>query len=235
MKAPRTEAEFGRAVVRRLEDVENPTAIRCGDWVLSTGEDGDLIASHSEGGSVLLAKRPAPSQEPDERVVEVNPAFTAMLTIGQRVPGGQITTVQWDTIAVNIGDWEYQDTGLTNASGEDAAQIWFRTIVIPEDGIYHVRASMPWNKSSEDIRKAMLEHRAVNEANWTVVAADERRAGQNRPYIITHNVGDVYPLRAGDAFRVLMYTGGSGALTAKFGFSENDVNAFGSISIVKVR
>lgn len=233
-KPPKNEAEFGRAVVRRLEDVENPTSMRCGEWVLSTGDNGDLIASHAGGGSVLLAKRPEASQEPDERVVNENPIFVAQLVTGQRVVGGSVAPVQWDTVTRSVGDWITEDTGSTAATAEDPAQMWFKTIVIPEDGTYHVRATMPWNRDSEDIRKAMLVHRAAGESNWTVVQADERRAGDGRPYIITHNVGDVYPLRKGDAFRMDMFTAGSSLLNALFGFSINDPRTYGSISLVKV-
>ena len=231
-KAPKNEAEFGRSVVRRLEDVENPTSVRAGSWVISTGDDGDLIASHADGGSVLLAKRPDPSQEPDSRVVEFTPMFIAMLVAGQRITGGTSTTVQWDTITKNAGRWETEDTGTTAASGNDPAQVWFRNIIIPEDGTYLVQMTMPWNVASEDIKKAMLQHRAVNEVDWTIVQADERRAGSGRGYIITHRLGDAYPLRKGDAFRLVMYTAGSG--TPLFGFSGNDPYTFGSISLLKV-
>lgn len=56
-RKPTTDAEWARSVERRLRHLENPRALRMGNWMISVSPvSGDLIADHiPTGRRVTLA------------------------------------------------------------------------------------------------------------------------------------------------------------------------------------
>lgn len=56
-RAPRTDAEWAREMQRRIASLESATSVRIGPWVLSVGEDGQLIAT-TAGKKVVLTELP---------------------------------------------------------------------------------------------------------------------------------------------------------------------------------
>ena len=51
-KSPRTDAEWARDIQRRVEQLEDSTSVRIGDWVLNV-VNGDLVAT-TTGTRVVL-------------------------------------------------------------------------------------------------------------------------------------------------------------------------------------
>lgn len=56
-RAPRTDAEWAREMQRRIASLESATTVRIGAWVLSVGEDGQLVAT-AAGRKVVLTGLP---------------------------------------------------------------------------------------------------------------------------------------------------------------------------------
>lgn len=217
IKPPRSDAEFARNTTRRLESVENPESMRAGEWVLSTSEDGSLIASNVNGGSVVLSGPPPPGEDPDRIVSDVLPELKVRRSTTQRVPGSTVGTVEWDAIDTMTGAWSVLATDT------------FTEVYVPRDGLYLVIYKLSWSDSSEDIRKAMIE------INGVVTDAHEIRPGSNRAFIMSHYLVNTYPLTSSQPIKALAWTAGSSLLNAPFGFSENDPNSFTSLSVVCLR
>src|SRR4051812_13256704 len=92
---PTDNAEWARATDQRINSLENSTSVRAGDWVLSTSADGALIASNVNGGSVILAKKPAggendPDAIEDPAVPSVSVALAGTQSIASGSPGSAV-------------------------------------------------------------------------------------------------------------------------------------------------
>jgi|GEM_PF-5854469 len=56
-RPPRNDPEWARDIQRRVEELENSTSVRIGNWVLNV-KDGNLVASTMSGVTVVLAESP---------------------------------------------------------------------------------------------------------------------------------------------------------------------------------
>lgn len=129
IREPKTNAEWARSTQRRIESAENPTSLRAGEWVLSTSADGHLIASHVDGGSVVVARKPTTGENnPDEITDNTFPSVTVTRTAAQSVSGSG-GLVMFDGVMHEIGDW----TG---------GQSTFDAVSVPETGAYDYAATV---------------------------------------------------------------------------------------------
>ncbi|MDE1675130.1 hypothetical protein [Nocardia gipuzkoensis] len=133
VRDPKDDAEWARDTTRRLESLENPTSARVGPWVLSASDEGHLIASYVEGGSVVLARKPAAAENnPDDIDEAVNPSCSVTRTALYTIPanGGP---VRFDGVEVNAGgDW----TG---------GQSLFDAVIVPVSGAYRVTGTVQFS------------------------------------------------------------------------------------------
>lgn len=127
--APTDNAEWARQTDQRVNALENSASVRVGAWVLSTSDDGNLIASHSDGGSVVLAKKPAGGEtDPDAIEDPVIPSVSVALSATQSVTSSG-TPVIFDSVLAEVGgDW----TGGLRT---------FNSVVVPVGGTYMMTAS----------------------------------------------------------------------------------------------
>jgi hypothetical protein len=206
-KPPKNDAEWARNTEKRLNAAENPTAVRIGEWVLSTDPDtGNLIGSHVDGGSKIIAVKPAASENPDDIVSSATPYIKLERQQNQNAPRGSAQLVQWDTVASQTSDWGFSPPGTD--------------IDIPVDGIYEVKYHLAFLNSSTVINKAVLL------INATVVGAQEDAAnGQYCSFYIS----DTFNMNAGDIVSCAAYVAGSG--TMDFGSSGADPTVHTSLSI----
>lgn len=125
VRPPQNDAEWARDQDRRLRSLENPASARAGAWVLSTSADGHLIASHVEGGSVILARRPNTGEnDPDAITDSRAPSLSATRTAVQGIAAGG-SVVRFDGVEVEEGNW----TGGQNL---------FDAVQVPVSGAYRV-------------------------------------------------------------------------------------------------
>jgi hypothetical protein len=123
VKPPKNAAEHTRNTQRRIESLENPTSQRVGDWVLSTGENGELLASHVNGGSVQLAAVPIGGEENPDDVSARSPVVKVQKAAMQALPANVYTPIIWDVV-----DIEYPSWGTATTSAD--------RVLVPEDGVY---------------------------------------------------------------------------------------------------
>lgn len=131
VSAPTDNAEWARQTDQRINSLENSSSVRVGAWVLSTSDDGNLIASHSNGGSRVLAVKP-PDGETDPDAIEdaANPSVCATRVTPFAVPASPGGVVRFDGVSSeNGGNW----TGGKND---------FDSIIVPVPGSYWVSASV---------------------------------------------------------------------------------------------
>lgn len=140
---PTDNAEWARATDQRINALENSTSLRCGDWVLSTSADGALIASNVNGGSVILAKKPAggendPDAIEDPAVPSVSVALAGTQSIASGSPG---SAVIFDSVIAEMGgNW----TGGLRS---------FSSVMVPVGGTYMITAHGTF--SAANIRQAI--------------------------------------------------------------------------------
>lgn len=127
--APTDNAEWARQTDQRVNALENSASVRVGSWVLSTSDDGNLIASYADGGSVVLAKKPAGGEvDPDAIEDPVVPSVSVALSATQSVSSSG-TPVVFDSVLAEVGgDW----TGGLRT---------FNSVVVPVGGTYMMTAS----------------------------------------------------------------------------------------------
>lgn len=147
LKPPRNNAEWARNTEKRQGAVEHPTSQRIGRWVLSEdAETGALIASHVDGGSIVLAVPPDASAEADPDAIAATDLLSVTLTrtAAQAVPGGG-ATVLWDGVIVDVGDW---------VSG--GGQTSIESVVIPADGVYLLTTTVHFSAGSASLSAAIV-------------------------------------------------------------------------------
>lgn len=211
IKPPRNNPEWARNTEKRLNAAENPTAIRVGEWTLSTQDGtGNLIASHVEGGSVILAAKPAASEEPDEVTdTDEQPHIKVERQATQSESRGTAHLVEWDTVAYATGDW-----GFTPVATD---------IVIPQDGVYIIIYNLVFLNSSDVVNKAILlidgVVRDAQEVNYEVGVF-------NNFYL-----SNTFAMTAGTIVSAAAFVSGSG--TFDFGPSSADPTVFTSLSLTR--
>lgn len=126
---PADNAEWARATDQRINSLENSTSLRAGDWVLTTSADGALIASNINGGSVILAKKPAEGEnDPDAIEDPVVPSVSVSLAGTQAITSSG-TAVLFDSVIAEVGgNW----TGGLRT---------FSSVMVPVAGTYMITAS----------------------------------------------------------------------------------------------
>lgn len=128
---PADNAEWARATDQRVTALENPSSARAGKWVMSTSPADALIASYVNGGSVVLARKPAGGEnDPDQITDPVNPSLCVIRTATFSVPVSPGGYLRWDgTSSENGGDW-------TGGKSD------FDSVFVPESGTYAVHATV---------------------------------------------------------------------------------------------
>ncbi|MBF6416996.1 hypothetical protein [Nocardia cyriacigeorgica] len=136
VREPTNDPEWARETTRRLDSLENPTAQRIGPWVLSAADDGSLIGSYVEGGSVVLARPPAGGEnDPDSIQDDVLPEVTVTRMAGQNIPAAGAQVI-FDGVRIEQGgDW----TG---------GRTTFDAVTVPETGYYTVSGTVHFNTGS---------------------------------------------------------------------------------------
>lgn len=209
-KPAKNDQEWARNTQKRLEAVENPTSTRVGEWVLSTDADtGNLIASHVDGGSVVLATKPAASQNPDDIVSTTTPFIKVERQKTQTESRGVVVPVKWDTVASQTTDWGFSPPGTD--------------IDIPVNGIYEIHYHLAFLNSSTVTNKGVVL------VNGVVVMAQEFNPYTEDSWYIGIYMTDVFNLNAGDVISGGAYVSGSGSMD--FGSSAADPAVHTSMSI----
>ncbi|MGW4716841.1 hypothetical protein [Nocardia sp. NPDC004260] len=149
VKPPKTNAEWVRNTERRLAQTEHPSSARVGNWVLSTHPDtGDLIASNVNGGSLILAEQPEPSDTPD---TVTSPACAVVVGRSslQSIPSGGAFIV-WDSNLAEVGGAWGAGSGTVSA------------LTVPQSGLYQIAASIHWETGGITATSAIfVDDRAV--------------------------------------------------------------------------
>lgn len=212
VKPAKNDQEWARNTEKRQEQLENPTSTRVGPWVLSAQPDTEnLLASHVDGGAVILAVKPESSDEPDD-VAGTDIAYIKVeRQTTQSGPRGSANLVSWDFVAYQTSEFGF------NAPGTD--------IVIPVDGVYDIKLSLSWLNSSTVTNKAILliggSPKLTQEANNVDASS----------YPSFH-LSNTFSLSAGTIVSAAAYTSGSG--TMDFGVSGADGTVFSALSIARL-
>jgi hypothetical protein len=194
---PTDNAEWARATDQRITSLENPTSQRIGEWVLSTSDNGNLIASHMNGGSTVLAKKPTEGEvDPDKIEDPVNSAVSVALVGSQSISGGGTgTPIIFDSVAAEVGgNW----TGGLRT---------FASVMVPAAGVYALFGSAQF--SADTARYGVA-----------ITVDDMPRLGGKTPQSGVTSVDcsswafGVLPLEAGQAIGLLAYCSASSSVRA---------------------
>lgn len=211
VKPPKNNAEWARNVEKRQDQTEHPTSTRSGDWVLSTQADtGNLLASHVEGGSVVLAEKPASADSPDEVARTDFPYIKVERQQNQAEARGSSHLVQWDTLAYQSSDFGFSPTATD--------------IVIPVDGVYDCNFSLIFKNQSNVTNKAIFLIDGV-------VKMAQEMFWSNSVYCNFY-LSEKFSLSAGTIVSAAAFVSGSG--TFDFGASAADPTVFTSMSLVRL-
>jgi len=144
VKPPKNDAQWARNTERRLQQAEHPMSARAGNWVLSTNPDtGDLIASNVNGGSIVLAREPEPSDDANPDLIAATTyQVTVTRTALQAIASGG-NTVIWDGVLTEIGDGWGTGPGAT-------------TVTAPVSGVYHLSSMLHWETGNVSCTTAIL-------------------------------------------------------------------------------
>jgi hypothetical protein len=212
VKPPRNNEEWARNTEKRLGAGENQTAVRVAGWTFAEQEDtGNLIVSHVDGGSVVLAVKPDAGDEPDEvQDTDDQPYIKVERQQNQAEARGAAHLVEWDTLVQQTGGWGFTPTATD--------------LVIPRDGVYAINYSLHYLNSSSAVNKAIfLIDGVVRDAH----EQDFEQAAYVNLYI-----SNTYPLSAGQIISAAAFTAGSG--TFDFGYSGADPTVFTSLSLTRL-
>ncbi|MFD3426142.1 hypothetical protein [Nocardia fluminea] len=212
VKPPKNNAEWARNVDKRQGQAENPTSVRVGAWVLSAQPDSEnLLASHVDGGSVVLAAKPASADSPDDVARTDFPYIKVERQQNQAEARGSSHLVQWDTVAYQSSDFGFTPTATD--------------ISIPVDGVYDCNFSLIFKNQSNVTNKAIFLIDGV------VKMADER-FWSNGAAFNNFYLSEKFSLSAGTIVSAAAFVSGSG--TFDFGASAADPTVFTSLSLVRL-
>ncbi|WP_280499015.1 hypothetical protein [Nocardia cyriacigeorgica] len=180
------DAEWARETQRRIESLENPTSQRIGPWVLSASDDGALIASYVDGGSVVLARPPAGGENnPDEIQDDVLPELTVVRFAAQSIPAAG-AQVMFDGVRIEQGgDW----TG---------GRTTFDAVTVPVSGDYTVTGTIHFNTGSGLMAAGIVVDGAFMMGG--------RGSDQGNPWPTAQVVGRCH-LNAGQSVSLFAYAG----------------------------
>lgn len=225
--APRDDAEWARDIVRRIEALERPSALRAGDWVITTSpETGNLIASHVDGGSVVIAPPPPSGQDPDAVVDTAPPALQmSLIAPGQNLASNTVARVQWNRVDRNIGGWQLN--GLRDATGGDGSTATdnVHDIVVPSDDLYLITVRVSWQNAADRVAKVMLH---IDDYGVDVVESRWPNGANVTP---TLTIATQRWLTAGTAVGVNAWSNTAGLLSAP----STDAQAHPTLTITALR
>jgi hypothetical protein len=211
VKPPKNNAEWARNVEKQLDTPDS--SVRVGKWVLSTHpETGALIASHIDGGSVVLANQPAPSEDADAIASSGQPLIKLERQANQQEPRGTTALVLWDTVAYQTDEWGFVPTATD--------------IGIPETGVYRITYHLAFLNQSSVTSKATVFLDGV------VKMAQEFNPHTDEPWWESMYISEEFPLTAGTIVSCGAYVAGSG--TFDFGASGADTSVYTSLVITKL-
>ncbi|MCM6774966.1 hypothetical protein NDR87_26335 [Nocardia sp. CDC159] len=209
---PRSDQEWARDIQQRVDNVEHPTSLRAGDWVLSTQEGtGSLIASHVDGGSVVLAKKPESTEDPDKVADSGLPFVKLVRNLLQSAAANTVTPISWNAVVHQTGDWN-----ITAPAS---------TIIIPTDGIYLVLFRLMWETNGQTTTKAIVT------VDGTAVMTQEFNPHNTETWWQSEYTSDTFPFNAGQVLTCQAYSGGT---TRNFGPSSPDPNSVTSLSLIRL-
>lgn len=212
-KPPKNNAEWARNTEKRLNQTEHPTSARVGPWVLSThAQTGNLIASHVDGGGVVLAVSPDPSADPDVVAAPIQPFLKLERQNNQNEPRGATALVLWDTAAFSTPEWGFVPEATD--------------IAVPEDGVYEIAFHLAFLNSSDITSKAVVLIEAV------VKMAQEFNPENGSGWFQSMYMSDIFTLTAGQIVSCGAFVSGSG--TFDFGASGADPAVFTSLTLRKM-
>lgn len=213
VKPPRNNEEWARNTEKRLGASENSTAVRVGAWTLSTQEDTDnLIASHVDGGSLILGVKPAASEEPDDvQDTDQQPYIKVERQQNQAEARGSSHLVLWDTLVQQTGGWGFTPTATD--------------LVIPQDGVYAINFNLIFRNQSSVTNKAIFL------IDGAVRDAQEQFWSGGATYCNFY-LANTFPLSAGQIISAAAFVSGSG--TFDFGASGADPTVFTSLSLTRL-
>ncbi len=148
--APKDDEDWARNTQRRVEGLENPTAQRVGDWVISTSDAGSLIASNVNGGAVVLAAKPKDGEKDPDSISDSNqsPKVKAVRKRAlQFMAAGVFTACSWDGLEYQVGEWGFSDGGTS--------------LVVPDDGVYVVIVRIEFDSTSTELMGAGIQINGV--------------------------------------------------------------------------
>lgn len=213
VKPPKNNAEWARNTEKRLNQTENPTSTRVGNWVLSTHPDtGALIASNVNGGSVVLAEQPKPSDDADQVSGTTFPHIKVERQLNQVGNRGTTSLILWDTVVSQTKDdkWGFAPTGSD--------------IVVPEDGTYLCTLHVAFKNASD-----------VRNIGMFMIDGVIRMAQEYNPsdaWFQAMYMVDTFPLIARSVITAGAYVEGSG--TFDVGVSTATTHAFTSLSLTRI-
>lgn len=211
VKSPKSDQEWVRNTEKRLGQTEHPTSMRAGAWVLSTDPDtGNLIASHVNGGSVILSAPPVVTADPD--VVSTNfPHIKLTRSTNQNCLANTATPVIWEFVDELSTGWNHVVPGTD--------------ITIPTSGVYLVIYNLYWVGTSALVTRAsLLVNGATRLVRENVPDAD---TVSNQSLVVT----DTLALTAGTAIQCQAFSAG---LARNIGTSGLGANAITSVSLTRL-
>lgn len=212
VKPAKNNAEWARNTQKRIDQVEHPTSTRVGSWVLSTQADtGNLIASHVDGGSVLLGVKPESAGAPD---TVLGTDFTYIKLQRQQIQTesrGSAHLIDWDTVAHQSPGWGFIPPATD--------------IVVPDDGTYLCILNMVFNDPNDTVGKAIFLIEAVPQMTQEF---DPALPGW---YQNMHLAG-TFDMTAGDLVSAAAFQSGVG--TFDVGPSQADPTVFTSLSLIRL-
>jgi hypothetical protein len=185
VKRPKNNAEWARNTEKRQNAVEHPTSQRIGPWTLSAHpESGALIASHVNGGSLVLATPPEPSDEAGaDEVSATKSAVTLTRTTNQAI-AATATAVQWEDVRADIGGWT---TGVLTGG--------LTEVTVPISGLYFMSSTVHFQAGGGLLAVAIR----INGATQLVTNMVEN-VGGSWPSVV---VSGQLPLLEGDTLSVV--------------------------------
>lgn len=211
VKPARTNAQWARNTQKRLDQVENPSSARVGPWVLTADPDtGDLLASHVNGGAVVLANPPVNTEDADSVASQEIPFIKLERQANQVGTRGTPKAVEWDTILSQTESW-----GYTEGSPD---------LAIPKDGLYLVHYSLSFLNSSNAVNKAMFTIDGVVEMSQEFDPSDA--------WYQSFYLSEIFALSAGSVVQGMAYVSGSGSFD--FGTSGADPAVSTSLSLYRL-
>lgn len=212
VKPAKNDAELARNVVTRLDQAENSTTVRVGPWVLAEqAGTGNLLASHVDGGAVIIAEKPESAEEPDAVASADFPSIKVERQQNQAEARGSSHLVQWDTVAYASGGFSFTPTATD--------------IVIPTAGVYLCQYSLIF------LNQSSVTNKAIFLIDGVVKMAQEQFWSGGATFCNFYLSG-LFPLNAGTIVSAAAFVSGSG--TFDFGASGADPTVVTSMSLVRL-